>query len=104
MLINEREYKLTFTGETLLLYKEKFHRDFLLSVSDPSALVSDYELLFSVIWALAKTNGGEIEDYDDFMKSLTPKAIRDLIKIDTIKSVTDAINGDMTQTVESKKK
>lgn len=104
MLINEREYRLTFTGETLLLYKENFHRDFLLTISDTSNLVNDYETLFSVIWALAKTNGGEIEDYKDFMKSLSPTAIRDLIKIETVQEVMRTINGDMEQTVVSKKK
>lgn len=104
MIVNEREYKLSLTGMTLLIYKQQFHRDFLLTVSEPAKLVQDYELMFSVIWALCKTSNPGMADYEDFMASLTPKSIRDLIKLETIQEITNAVNGDMEQSVEDKKK
>lgn len=103
MIIGERNYKLALTGETLIIYKENFHKDFLTVVSNPNNLVEDYETLFSVIWALAKSSNNNIEDYVEFMKKLNPQALHDIIKIETIISVMNVINGDSEVTVESKK-
>lgn len=103
MKINEREYNLKFTGESLIIFKEAFHKDLLTVVAKPDNFINDFELLFAVIWTLAKT-GGEMPEYKDFMASLGPTAVRELIKMETIKEVLKVINGDSEMTVEDKKK
>lgn len=103
MKIGEREYELAFTGETLLIFKENFHRDFINLIVNTNELIEDYELLFSVIWSLIK-NREDLPPYREFMKSLTPKDMMELINIKTIQSIVAICNGDMEQDLELKKK
>lgn len=103
MKINEREYELAFTGETLLIYKENFHRDFISIVADPTVMLDDYELLFSVVWSLIKNREG-LPNYRDFMRSLSAKDMMSVINIETVREIVTICNDDMSQDVELKKK
>ena len=49
MKINDREYKLSLTGETLIIYKENFHKDFLTVVSDTNNLILLSKICFLFI-------------------------------------------------------
>lgn len=103
MKIGERNYELAFTGETLLIFKENFHTDFINLIADTGKLLEDYELLFGVLWSLIKDRD-DLPPYREFMKSLKPKDMLHIINIDTIKEIVDICNGDMETEIELKKK
>lgn len=70
MKINEKEYKLKYTGKTLVVYKEEFGKDMLMEarkIRDNFDFVS----IFEICWAMAKTYDGTIPSFDEFMDSIT---------------------------------
>lgn len=85
MKINDKEYKLSYTGTTLLLYKEEFNKDMILE-ADRLRKDFDFVSLCEFIWAMAKTNDESIGTFKEFMASIknpteviTPKLMEELI-------------------------
>lgn len=69
MKINDKEYKLKYTGKTLVVYKEEFGKDLLLECGKLKEEF-DFVSIFQICWAMAKTYDNSIPNFNEFMDSI----------------------------------
>lgn len=103
MKINEKEYKLTFNGLTLVLYKQEFHKDLLATISKIGDEEQDFVSVLEIIWAMAKSNKeNNAPNFEDFVASITN--LSSVLSKDTMDELTEVVKSCSKQTVELKKK
>ncbi|MBQ0111919.1 MAG: hypothetical protein KBT03_02205 [Bacteroidales bacterium] len=102
MKINEKEYKLKYTGRTLVIYKEEFGKDLILEckyLKDNFNFVS----VFEICWAMAKTYDDSIPSFNEFMDSIDD--VQNVIMNgDLLAEMGKVIDKDGSPTKELKKK
>lgn len=101
MKINEKEYKLSYTGETLLIYKEEFNKDMIME-ADKLKQNFDFVSMCEFVWSMAKTNDKTIPPFKEFMASI--KNPRDYFTLDLMQEMIDTLYQDGDNKKEVKKK
>lgn len=101
MIINGKDYKLSYTGETLLIYKEEFNKDLLLE-SQKLTKNFDFVSIFEICWAMAKTNDKDIPNFREFMANVDVSEVLSDTRV--IDEMTKTLIKDRTTTKTLKKK
>lgn len=102
MIINEKEYELKFTGLTLVIYKEQFHKDFLNTITNLGALSEDYTTILEITWAMLRTCDAQTPTYLEWCNTITD--ITEIISTKGINEIISIVNNDVKQTKNLKKK
>lgn len=101
MKINGKDYNLKFTGLTLVIYKEEFHKDFLSIITGLDKAIADNTTLFEITWALIKTCDDSIPSFREWCNEVTD--VTEIISKEGLTEIIKAINHDADATVEIKK-
>lgn len=104
MEIKGKNYNLKFTGLTLHLYKEQFHRDLLFLLTNEAELSGDTTIILGVLWALIKTVENSFPEFLEWLDSLSIQDIAMIVTPENVKEITQVIIGDNATTKELKKK
>lgn len=101
MKINDKEYKLAYTGETLIIYKETFKKDLILE-SQKIRKDFDFVTLLEICWSMIRTCQDDVPEFREFMASIN--ITKFLSDTSVIKEMLKALDSDGSPTKEIKKK
>lgn len=80
MKINDKEYKLKYTGKTLWLYKQEFKTDL---IADCKKVKENFDIviILQVCWAMMKSgdeSAPEFQEYLDYVDITSPTLLQEM--------------------------
>lgn len=97
MIINDKEYKMKYTGYTLYLYKKEFQADML---TDCKNIKENFDvvIVMQICWAMLKTGDDNAPSFREFMDNVN------INSPDLFNEMNECLSRDGNATKELKKK